>query len=141
MTKFFTACLLSLLGTVSLGMSGCEQVLLNPESEDHSSNDTQPSAPSIEVAQPAAEVRIEPASAMTQPVSKLATVPSGMRDASLKRPRQAVVLELTIRELQLELDLKEEEDPARREALQGEIADLRAERQSLYQQETKGDQS
>lgn len=139
MTKFFTAFLLTVVGTVLLGISGCEEVLLKPSVEEESRDDSVPSPLPVEVTQPVAVTRIEQVATTSSAVSTLGTHRSGMKPASPNRPREAIVLELTIQELQLEMELRKEHDSAKRKELEETIAELRVQRQSLYQQETKGD--
>ena len=53
-------------------------------------------------------------------------------------PTERVVLELTVRELGLELELKQTPDPTRRAELEREIESLRDLRHAQYQTKSKG---
>ncbi len=120
MTRYFVS-----IRTISLGLSitilvGCEHVVLSP----HLAGDAKPGR--------------QAASDVPSQNSTAASSENVNQTINTDGPTERVVLELTVRELGLELELKQTTDPTRRAKLKREIESLRDLRHVQYQTRAKG---
>jgi len=143
MNKYLLAFLIPLFAGLLLGFGGCEDMKLQlPATIDLNSSKVPTTKTPASQAQPKpkpdTKAAPRPASDGTSTLGSTKTGEHVGQTIDPDRPPQLVVLELTVRELNLELDLKETTDPARRAELEHEIGLLRAQRRTLYQAEAKG---